>query len=107
MFLLTKDNISEELLTKLANQTVLLETKYGIKQVQLSIVTVSGSLSAAQGGGKSGYIFSRIQGPYLMRTGSPYILHGIPKDIVHFIKNDDYYLGEHPEWVIQIRLTTT
>lgn len=46
-----------------------------------------------RGGGKRGYIFERVQGPYLLRSDNDnLILHGTAEDMVRFIKTEDYTL---------------
>ena len=95
MVLVTKENISEDLLAASIDQEIMLETKFGIKKVIISVIPISRSLSLKQGRGQNGYIINRVQGPHLLRSDAPsLILHGLPKDIVKFIKNDDYCLGK-------------
>ena len=94
MFLITKDNITEKLLAELANTPVLLDSKFGIKQVVVESINVRLSLDRSTGRGEKGYLFRRVQGPCLLRSDDcTFILHGIAEDMVRFIKTGDYDLG--------------
>ena len=89
MLLITKENISKELLSRYVGAgVVLLETKFGIKKVLLERIN---RVARGKYKGQSGYIFNRIQGPWLVRSDArTTVLHGAPKEIIKFIKTDDY-----------------
>lgn len=91
MFLLTKDNISGQLLAELVGMTVLFASKFGIKIIRIDPIIVDKRYS--RGTNRNGYLFRRVQEPHLLRSDSnSHILHGITEDIIRFIKTDDYDL---------------
>ena len=89
MFLLTKGNISGQLLAELVGTNVLFASKFGIKIIRIDTIIVDKRYS--RGTNRNGYLFRRVQGSHLLRSDS-HILHGITEDIIRFIKTDDYDL---------------
>ena len=96
MFLLTKKNVSEDVLAKLVGQTIMFDTKFGIKIIHVETATVSPRLE--NGRDDNGYLFRRCQGPYLLRSDNhDLILHGTTEDMIRFIKTEDYSLDDVEE----------